>query len=86
LFGFVQTMSEQVNLLRGEVVTLKAKELASNDVIDGLRSSILDLEEMLLHEIAVDDPFPERVSTSARELEKMSSKKNKNLPLKRVTS
>jgi len=52
LFGFVQTMSEEVTLLRAEVVTLKTKELASNEVIDGLRSSIQDLEEMFLREIS----------------------------------
>jgi hypothetical protein len=34
LFGFLQTMSEELNPLLAEVVTLKAKELASNDVID----------------------------------------------------
>jgi hypothetical protein len=44
LFGFVQTMSEEVTLIRAEVFTLKAKELASKEVIDGLRSSIQDLE------------------------------------------
>jgi hypothetical protein len=53
-------MSEKLNLLRAELVTLKANELASNDVIDGLRSSILDPEEMFMREIAVD-PVPERV-------------------------
>jgi hypothetical protein len=70
-------MSKELNLLRAEVVTLKAKELASNDVIDGLRSSIIDLEEMFLREMAVDDPVPERVSTRAHDREKMSSKKKK---------
>jgi hypothetical protein len=55
-------MSEEVTLLRAEVVTLKAKELATNEVIDGLRSSIQYLEEMFLREIAVDDPVPERAS------------------------
>jgi hypothetical protein len=77
LFGFVQTMSEEFSLLRAKVVTLKAKELSSNDVIDGLRSFILDLEEMSLCKKAVDDPVPERVSKSASDREKMSSKKKK---------
>jgi hypothetical protein len=48
LFGFVQTMSKEMTLLRAEVVTMNAKELASNEVIYGLRSSIQDLEEMFL--------------------------------------
>jgi hypothetical protein len=69
-------MSEEVTLLRAEVVTLKAKELASNEVIDGLRSSIQDLE-MFLREIAVDDPVPERASKGTRDREKMSSRKKK---------
>jgi antirestriction protein ArdC len=47
LFGFVQTMSEELNLLCAEVITLKAKELAYNDIIDGLRYPILDLEEII---------------------------------------
>jgi hypothetical protein len=71
-FGFVQTMYEELNLLRAEIVTLKAKELASNDVIDGLRSSIFDFEEIFLREIAVDDPVPKRISKSARDREIMS--------------
>jgi hypothetical protein len=70
-------MSEEVTLLRAEVVTLKEKELASNEVIDRLQSSIQDLWEMFLLEIAVDDPVPERASKGTRECEKMSSKKNK---------
>jgi hypothetical protein len=46
-------------------------------VIDGLRSSIQDLDEMFLREIAVDDPVPERASKGTRDREKMSSKKKK---------
>jgi hypothetical protein len=44
-------------------------------VIDGLRSSIQDLEEMFLSEIVVDDPVPERASKGTRDREMMSSKK-----------
>jgi hypothetical protein len=70
-------MSEAVTLLRAEVVALKAKELAYSEVIDGLRSSIQDLEEMFLREIAVDDPVPERASKGTHDREKMSSKEKK---------
>jgi hypothetical protein len=77
LLGFVQTMSAELNLLRAEVVMPIAKELASNDVIDGLRISILDLEEMFLRETAVDDPVPKMVPKSARDRANMSSKKKK---------
>jgi hypothetical protein len=77
LLGFVQTMSEEVNLLRTEVVTLKPNEFPSNEVIDGVRSSYLDLEEIFQCEIAVDDPIPERASKSACVRENKSSKEKK---------
>jgi hypothetical protein len=70
-------MSEEVTMLRAKVVTLKAKELAFKEVIDGLRSSIQDLEEMFLREISVDGPVPEKAYKGTRDREKMSSKKKK---------
>jgi hypothetical protein len=70
-----QTMSEEVNLLRAAVVTLKAKEHTSNEVIDGMQSSVHDLQEMFLREVAVDDSVSERFSKSVQDPENMSSKK-----------
>jgi hypothetical protein len=79
-------MSEEVHLLRAGVFTLKAKELASNEVIEGFRSSILDLEEIYLRETTVDDPVPERVQTVHVNVKICHQRRRKHPPLKRMTS
>jgi hypothetical protein len=44
----VNHLSEKVCFLQEEVAALKTKETTSEDVMEGLRSSIHDLEEMFL--------------------------------------
>jgi hypothetical protein len=75
LIALVNHLSEKVYLLQEEVAALKTKETTSKDVIEGLRSSIHDLEDMFLREVAADTPSMEKKIVRERE-----SKKN-NTPL-----
>jgi hypothetical protein len=62
LAALVTHLSLRVDSLTQEVLTLKATATTSEEVIDGLRSTIQDLEEMVLRELVADPPKEEVMS------------------------
>jgi hypothetical protein len=56
LAALVTELSLKVDSLNQEVLTLKAAASSSEEVIEGLRSTIQDLEEMVLRELVADPP------------------------------
>jgi hypothetical protein len=78
LIALVNHLSSEVALLHEEVAVLKTQENASKDMIEELRSSIHDLEEMVLREMVTDDPVVEK---GAPDGEQKKKKKKLTTPI-----
>ena len=72
LVALVNEMSAEMLVLRSEVAALKTAEMQSRELIEDLKSSVKDLEEIVLRELIEDTPKPEVKGKMSRK--KMSAK------------